>query len=177
MVLAELQGKAAFDWSPSGDQLAYISGFPTTFGMVGPLSMIELSDIAHPKILETEASAVAAFFWSPKGRKLAYFEPNLNNVREDGAQTLNFTLSVLDVLSGETLRLGSFRPPDVMLTQLFPYFDQYQRSATIWSPDGKYLVINALNEDDSPGIFVVDSSSNFAPRLIGHGVMPFWSRQ
>ena len=28
---------------------------------------------------------------------------------------------------------------------------------------GKYLVIKALNEDDSTGIFVVNSSSNFEP--------------
>ena len=176
MILADFQGKAAFDWSPDGDRLAYISGSPATFGMVGSLTLIELSDFAHPKTFETDASAVAAFFWSPSGRKLAYFEPYFAKDQEQGGQSLKFKLSVLDVTSGDILMLGSFRPPEVLLTQVFPHFDQYQRSATIWSPDGRYLVVNALKEDEIPGIFVVESSGNFEPRLISDGVMPFWSR-
>ena len=174
-VLAEFAGQIAFDWSPRGNRLAYVSGAPTPFGLVGPLALIELDDITNPQEYETDASEVMAFFWSPGGRKLAYFEPQLTNDLDGGGRTLMLALSVFDVRSGESLLLGSFRPPEILLTQIFPYFDQYQRSATIWSPDGRYLVVNALLEDDRPGIFVVDASSSLEPRLINHGLMPFWS--
>ena len=173
-VLADFDGQAAFDWSPSGDHIAYVSGSTTPFGLVGALALIEMGDLANPKVYETGANEVMAFFWSPRGRKLAYFEPRLTNDPE-GGRTLMLALSVLDVRSGESLLLGSFRPTEALLTQVIPYFDQYQRSATIWSPDGRYLVVNALRDDERPGIFVVDASSNLEPRLINHGQLPFWS--
>ena len=82
---------------------------------------------------------------------------------------------MLEVISGNVVLLGAFQSPEVMLTQIFPHFDQYQRSSTIWSPDGNYLVINALTEDEEPGIFVVNADGHFAPRLITEGVIPSWS--
>ena len=151
-----------------------MSGSPTPFGLVGALALIELDELTNPKVYETDANEVMAFFWSPRGRKLAYFEPLLTDGPE-GGRTLMLALSVLDVRSRESLLLGSFRPLEALLTQEIPYFDQHQRSATIWSPDERYLVVNALGEDKRPGIFVVDASSNLEPRLINHGQLPFWS--
>lgn len=175
--LADFDGRVAFDWSPDGQNLAYISGITARpFGILGSLGIIDMSDPTNPDLSDPGISGVMAFYWSPNGEKIAYFEPKFDNNDISQSPELFLQLSVLDVTSGNVAMLGAFQSPDVILTQMFPHFDQYQRSSTIWSPDGNYLVINALTEDEEPGIFVVNADGNFAPRLITQGLMPFWSR-
>ena len=176
--LTDFDSRVAFDWSPDGQHIAYISGNAAPpFGILGTLGLIDMSTPEAPILSDVDTSGVMAFFWSPDGNKLAYFAPALDNDSNTGTTKLLLDLSVLDVISGNVTSLGAFQSPDVMLAQIFPHFDQYQRSSTIWSPDGNYLVINAITEDETPGIYVVNASGNFPPRLIQQGVMPFWSRQ
>ena len=176
--LTDFDGRVAFDWSPDGQHLAYISGNASPpFGILGKLGLIDMSTPEAPMLSDLDISGVMAFFWSPNGTELAYFTPALDNDRNTGTTKLMLDLSVLDVTSGNVTSLGAFQSPDVMLTQIFPHFDQYQRSSTIWSPDGNYLVINAITQDETPGIYVVNASGKFPPRLIQQGVMPFWSKK
>ena len=176
-VLAEFDGQAAFDWSPDGNRLAYITGKPTVYGMVGELILIELSDIDNPVVSDTNAGGVIAFFWDHSGRKVAYFALGEADGSEGASQDFTLVLSVLDVESGESLVLTKMRPTDAFMTQVVPHFDQYQRSSTIWSPNNRYLVINSITDDSRPGIFVIDATGNLEPRLANYGVMPFWSNK
>ena len=176
-ILDDIEGQAAFDWSPDGDRIAYMSGSPTVYGMVGELTLIDLTDIENPLVSDTNASGVIAFFWDNSGDKLAYFSIGEAKNSDGITQEFVLELSVLDVDSGEIMRLTGLRPTDAFMTQIVPHFDQYQRSSTIWSPNDRYLVINSMTEDNRPGIFVIDASGNFQPRLANYGVMPFWSRK
>jgi hypothetical protein len=80
----------------------------------------------------------------------------------------------MDTGSGETQQLALFRPTNDFVN-ILPYFDQYHRSATIWSPDSRNLVIPALSPEGDPGIYVVEAAGNLQPRYISDGSLAFWS--
>jgi Tol biopolymer transport system component len=81
---------------------------------------------------------------------------------------------VLQVGNGKTLNIATF-PPTQGLLNILPYSDQYERSQTIWSPDGRHLVFTAYAKDGLPGIFVADSSGKNAPVKIASGDNATWS--
>ncbi|MCB0241680.1 MAG: hypothetical protein KDH08_24320, partial [Anaerolineae bacterium] len=81
---------------------------------------------------------------------------------------------LVDVASGQTQTLASFRPSDVFLGQFLPYFDQYALSHRIWSPASDALVLPMVDDRGEAGIYVV-SMSGGAPLRISDGVMAFWS--
>ena len=176
-IIDDIAGQTAFDWSPDGERIAYVSGSPTVYGMVGELTLIDLADIDNPVVSDTNASGVIAFFWNNVGDKLAYFSIGSTGNSDGVTQEFTLDLSVLEVDSGDIISLTSLRPTDAFMTQIVPHFDQYQRSSTIWSPNDRYLVINSITEDSGPGIFVIDATGNLQPRLANYGVMPFWSRE
>jgi hypothetical protein len=82
-------------------------------------------------------------------------------------------LQVLDVTTGESRELFTYRPTQQFLSVL-PYFDQYHQSATIWSPDNNNLVLSFLSQS-GPGIAVVAASGNLEPRMLAQGYLAFWS--
>jgi hypothetical protein len=49
---------------------------------------------------------------------------------------LNVGLMGCDATTGKTWTIARFPATRGLLT-ILPFFDQYQRSATIWSPDGR----------------------------------------
>ena len=120
----------------------------------------------------TAADEVIAYFWSPDGNKILYFSP----VAETNGVLL-LQVQVLDIASGEIRLLSTIRPAAEFLRQIVPYFDQYQRSATIWSPDSRFVVLNAATRDGHPGIYSVPISSGEEARFIANGQLPFWSPQ
>jgi hypothetical protein len=70
--------------------------------------------------------------------------------------------------------VAEFQPNQQLLT-ILPTFDQYHRSATIWSPDSAYLVLSAMTQEGAPGIWVVPASGQLPPRFITPGILAFWS--
>ena len=94
---------------------------------------------------------------------------------EKGDTLLLLNLTVMNVLNGRRVYIGSFRPTTSFLRDVIPFFDQYQRSATIWSPDSRYLVINMVTGDEKPGVFVLSVSDKPESHFIEYGTMPFWS--
>lgn len=58
---------------------------------------------------------------------------------------------------------------------VLPYFDQFQRSATIWSPDSRLILFTALTAGGSPGLFVARADRTLTPRFLSSGDYAFWS--
>jgi TolB protein len=172
--LAQIAGTIAFAWAPDGSNLAYLATeTPTAAGAGRELVVL---DPERPEETKKAVDAfVVAFFWSPDSQKLAYFAPVLVAPQEGSAQpVLYMELHVMEARSGESQLITSFRPTD-NFTNIMPNFDQYQRSATLWSPDSHNLVVPALDADDQPGIFVVEAAANLQPRYLAPGHMAFWS--
>ena len=77
-----------------------------------------------------------------------------------------------DLQSGDIKQVAAFEPQ--IFKQVLPFFDQYQRSGTIWSPDSKNLVLSALDNSGSPGILVAGIDGGPLQK-IADGDLAFWS--
>ena len=173
--------KTAFAWSRDGTSFAYIDGTQSLeAGTIGPLHVVDM-ETSEEKVQEGN---IVAFFWSPSGEEIAYFillqaQAEGNSSGESGGSTQAapqyvLNLHVLDVTSGESRELFTYRPTQQFLS-ILPYFDQYHQSATIWSPDNNNLVLSFLGQSGSPGIAVVPASGKLEPRLLAQGFLAFWS--
>jgi Tol biopolymer transport system component len=177
--LRSLDDSIAFSWSPDGNWIAYVSedirgpeDFSRTLVYLDPDREEESNSVRHELVI--------AFFWSPDSRKIAYFVPKTSipsgqlvslQVQESQFQ---LELYVLDVQTGSSQRLIEFTPTEDFLS-ILPFFDQYQRSATVWSPNSNNLVISALDKDGEGGIYSIEVSENSEARRLASGRLAFWS--
>jgi Tol biopolymer transport system component len=177
-VLASLTGPATFAWSPKGIQLAYAVFDPT--GSTPTIRLIVL-DSTHPNLHnQITQGDVVVFFWSPDGRKIAYFIRGsagpLSSSLRMAAQTkasVGMDVWVYDRASGTTKDVTSFTPTDAF-QQIFPYYSQYQRSDTIWSPDSQELVLSGVDASGANVIYTVGvDGSHF--QKIADGELAFWA--
>jgi TolB protein len=138
---------------------------------------------------------VLAFFWSPDGRSIAFItlgrDQEDDSVIADAPQKARhvsrmaapaqqpgrgfLTLSVINVETGQGLRLLDFEPTAAYLTQFLPFFDQYALSHRIWSPDSGALVL-PVREDDHNIVLIV-SAHGGRPHRLADGDIAFWSHQ
>ena len=173
--IASFEVSTAFAWSFDSKRFAYISSAQELNpGSIGSLHVYDLASSEETVMGES----VIGFFWSPNGRKLAYFVPFVSEpdpaTNDTDSTTLFFQLNMLDVATGGTKELFTFRPTDQFVS-IIPYFDQYHQSTTIWSPDSNNLVLSYIDTDGNPGIATVAASGNLEPRPIAEGYLAFWS--
>jgi len=178
--LADYNGSIAFSWAPRGDYAAYLSGDTSSQALIGDLTFVDLRRPEEPQHIETDAERVLGFFWAPDGKTVAYFVPVMfSNAAEGEEQTAEnsqflLELHIAEARSGSTRRIAAFQPTQTFLN-IFPFFDQYQRSVTIWSPDSNYLVVSAVASAEQQGLFIVPASGDYEPRFLAEGNVGFWS--
>lgn len=178
-VVATASGAVAFSWSPVGDKLAYLADpNPATQVLTSALTV---TDPDQPENAITSVDdQVIAYFWAPGGDKIAYFVPVIDGPGDELVQTdgsdpiLRLSLRVLSVNTGESSEAALFVPTTQFLN-IIPFFDQYQRSDTIWSPDGDDLVFSAIGADEVPGVYIVEVGNDKPPTRIADGRLAFWS--
>lgn len=177
--LANTHGAIAFAWSHDGSKLAYIAAANPGAQMFA--SSLNIIDPDRPEQSATTLDDhVIAFFWSPDGRKIAYFVPVVESPADEQVQfgqpepAFRLGLRVLNSATNEARELALFVPTDQFLN-ILPFFDQYHRSATIWSPDSQHLVYSALEAHIGSGIYTVAASGDQPPKRIAVGDLAFWS--
>lgn len=189
--LIEQGGSIAMNWSPTEEKLAYTTGGIDAHPFWGPLRLTDLES-GETRLLTSKT--VLAFFWSPDGSKIAFITLNQRNedvyaasagrtqlvgrmapqpVQQGGGGFLE--LSVLDVESGEGLRLLDFQPSAVFATQLMPFFAQYALSHRIWSPDSTRVLVPVRDESGNRIVIVPVDGGTTA--VIGEGDIAFWSQR
>lgn len=171
----------AFGWSPGGDRAAFVrveADGPLGFG---ELNLVDLAQGDDPQVRPTGLESVAGFFWSPTGQQVAALVPEFTS--EDDDQLISFRrqqerlllhLHLVEADSGEVTRLTSFRPTEAFLNVL-PFYDQYQRSSTVWSPDGRTLVYTAVLPSGGSTVFALRAEPGAQAQPLGRGNLAFWS--
>ena len=178
--IAHVDGSIAFSWSPDSKYLAYSVG--KMVNPEGSYKRLTVLDPEHPeRAITLPENLVLGFFWSPDSRKLAYFVPDVSvrgsedvSTRQQVQKRVLLQLRILDVNSGDVRQVGKFRPTNEFIS-ILPFFDQYQRSATIWSPDSQKLVLSGKDEQENPKIYVAAASGNSPIQEIADGYLAFWS--
>ena len=160
VTLMELQGEAAFAWSPAGGHLAVATKQPLrlfydAFYIVGE----DGSGTDEPLL----RSPMAAFYWSPDGSRIA-------RIAVSGPAAWE----AVDPATGETRLLTGLTPTGDFLTHL-QFFDQFAPSHQIWSADStKLLFAGVIEEGADPQVWVVDAVGDAEPRAVAEGRLAFW---
>lgn len=185
-------GLAAMAWSPTANQLAFISS-ATAAGasFVGPLRLIDAQSGAVQLL---SRDTVLAFFWSPDGRYIATIslregeqgDINVASPLPDSSRRGRlakpapqrglpfFDLIVIDIATGEGRQLTRFQPTALFVTQFLPFFDQYALSHRVWSPASDALVF-PMDENGANQIVLVLLTGQ--TRTLAPGSSAFWSHQ
>jgi len=177
-VLARLSGPAAFAWSPKGVDLAY--AVVDQAGSVPSIRLVVMNSTQPDLQQQVAEGALAAFFWSPDGEKIAYFlvgteapsAASFQKVSQTQPDT-DLVVWVYDRASGETKDVATF-VPTASFQQILPFYSQYQRSGTIWSPDSQSLVLSGVDPAGKNAIYTVGADGSQFQK-IADGDLAFWS--
>ncbi|MCY4485007.1 MAG: hypothetical protein OXC12_19205 [Spirochaetaceae bacterium] len=181
-LLADIPGFAYFAFAPGGSRIAVMTSARPGPSADGKLTIFDIGEGAE---LVLPHDDVIAFFWAPNGRRIAYLVPARAEDEEAGLQIdplfareqgpFYAELRVVNVRRGNSWRVTQFPLSPRFVREQLPYFDQYLRSTSVWSPDSRSLAYPALTTDGTPGIFVSPANGSLRPRLIAAGDFAHWS--
>ncbi|MDE0122712.1 MAG: hypothetical protein OXS33_13460 [bacterium] len=155
LTLTELEGAAIFEADPTGKWVA-------VYEYSGPLRVFDLDGGGETVVSESQ---VAAFEWSPVGERLLFMEVD----REARA----LKPRVWD--GRDTLVFPSFLPSRVWVVQYLPFWDQYARSLTLWSPAGDAFTYPGMSTPNAEDQIFVQHLDESQPITVGNGVFASWS--
>jgi TolB protein len=170
------QGGVFLEFSRDGRRLAYLAALRLQPVPLGTLSIVDIAKGLRRRTLTEQP--VLEFSWSPDGRTLAFVTPdNADEIdamfaRSDSLPYVR--LMGCDPATGKTWTVARFPPSRGFFTVL-PFFDQYQRSSTMWSPDSRFITFTGIAADGDPAVFVSRADGNIKPRFVAAGDDAFWS--
>ncbi len=195
-------GAIAFAWSPDGSKIAsLVTPEDADLPVQGPIFVSDASGQNRKPVTKED---VIAFYWSPDSKQIAYLtllQPGKNSssaadylrlvmqqrtragrAAKNGGlsaplpQTPDIQLrwQIVNLADGAIRTLVTFSPTDHFIS-LLPFFDQYARSVTFWSPDSQHLVYTQQEGQDGGSIWVIDTAQGSTPRKIADGTLAVWS--
>jgi TolB protein len=179
-----VENRTSFAWSQDGSHFAVSEGPDLGGAHIGELSLFSINPDGLARHEKKIASDIIAFWWSPDGEKIAYFVPILSppdltqpismNVQQENELFLQLFVYELD---GEvTRRLATFRPTSEFF-RILPYYDQYQRSATIWSADSKMIAYASIGESGMEQVIIVSTEGDPGQQILAEGEIAYWAGQ
>ena len=185
-------GVAAFAWRPDSSALALQSPPVASPHSFGSLELLEVAG-GNRRLLSDDI--VIAFWWSPDGRYLAALslvgggapggaigsaagsELRVLNASPDALPVQQgrpplLALKLIEVDSGVVTPWAVVTVSPLFYGQYLPFFDQYARSHSLWSPASDAIVLPVLDDAgvSTITVFGVDGSV----RELVAGDMPAW---
>ena len=160
-------------FSPDSSMVAYIASATTAGPIEGELAIYTLGT-GNLKI--SKAKNIVAFFWSPDSSKIAWFELIESEDSESNNGRPQFGLHIFDVESQNVVELVEPFRTTAQFNEVLTFYSQYQRSATIWSPDSRTVTL-PVRTPEGPVIITMDISGEIHPRTLAPGVLAFWSAE
>lgn len=149
----------------TGDRLAVVETPDyVNANAFGPLYVYEL-DRQTVQTVTTEP--VMAAFWSPDGRRLLFWEADL------GSSQLALRLRVWE--EGRVVDLDRIVPSNTLLRHYLPFSDQYALSHRFWSPDSRYIVYPAQDDQGRGALYLHGTEPDSEPVFLAYGELAFWS--
>ncbi len=178
VLLAAQDAPIAFAWSPDAAYVASVAGYGN----------VVVTDAQSGKTIATSAAGdVVAHFWSPASDRVAFLVVNRGSsgaqarLRANGHTPAEqaaggLTWHILDLKSGEDRTFATFSPTREMVYML-NFADQFARSHSLWSPDGRYLTYAATDVIGKPSVWLVDTRATppVAPQKVAGGSIGVWS--
>lgn len=174
--LVDVVSPAWLDVSPDGDRMAVQSLAGTvdavTVGYQAPVAQedvevltsgIAVVDIESGEMTMVSPNPAAAFFWSPDGDRLLLLAA--------GEETGQARWQVWE--DGEVTDGPLFTPDPGWVASFVPFFDQYARSMSLWSPDGDAFAFPGMI-DGASGIWVHDLGGG-GTNLVSGGSWVAWA--
>ena len=105
-------------------------------------------------------------------RRNARFDASLGEL----ASQLDERVDADDVWDGEdVIRFARVRPTATFVREYLPFFDQYSRSLTLWSPQGDAFTYAGRNDDGDTGIWVQPVEADRPAVRVSDGQFASWS--
>ncbi len=195
-------GAIAFAWSPDGTRIAsLVTPDNADLPVQGPIFVSDASGQNRKQVVKEDA---IAFYWAPNGKQIAYLtlvEPNQSSSQSRNslwltrrratrtraatqrsalaapmqqAADIQLQWHVVNLVDGRAQTLATFTPTDHFIS-LLPFFDQYARSVTFWSPDSQHLVYSQQDAQGAGSVWVADMAPGSTPRKIADGTLAVWS--
>jgi hypothetical protein len=179
--LGAVAGFVFFDIDPRGERLAVMAyGVPTNGGAdalrnVGTprsssagdtvldtgLWIIDLAD-GRARLIDDRPSG--APMWDPTGSRVL--------VRDGFGGVGRWRVLGVD---GTRASTDVFDIDGTLLPSYLPFWDQYARSQTVWSPDGTQFVHPGLAANGEAGVWIHDAATSGPSTLLAPGDIAFWS--
>lgn len=175
--LATFDAFVFFDVDPSGERVAVsavgavgddglqtVRAAPARGGapaLGGGLWLVDLVADTTTKLGDRPTSAP---MWDPTGSRFV--------VRSSLAGTGRWTVHELD---GTRTSTAERDIDDTLLPVYLPFWDQYARSQTVWSPDGGRFVHVGRAPDGESGVWIHDAGTSGPSTLVAEGDVAFWS--
>jgi hypothetical protein len=154
----EVPGAAAFYPSPDGTRVAIVE-LEGSRSLDGRLVVVT---VAGGEVVELTASRAVLVDWNPDGSRLLYAV-----VEPEGGVMVPFVWDGV-----ESVEYPSYRPTPTFVAEYLPFWDQYERSLTVWSPRGDAFAYAALIEGE--GRVLVQTLDEPAPTDVAPGVFVSW---
>ena len=182
------RGAIAFAWSPDGKKIAtLVTPENSNLPDLGPIWVSDADGNNRRQLTHEDA---LAFYWSPDSQQIAYLTiaPSGGTTSQNcaGCRTralaapmpqtphVSFQWRAVNVATQSIKTIATFAPTDDFLAVL-PYFDQYARSLTFWSPDSRQFVYTQDEGNGSGSVWVATVTGSAQPRRIGDGTIAVWS--
>ena len=160
----------AFWWSPDGRSIGLLATLPPDGSRVAGVPAMPSFHLPGAAIAAAPNAATAEA-WSTPADVAGKPVP-----RAVQAGPSRLRAGILDPGSGAVAWLGTVAPQATFLRQSVPFFDQYARSHTVWSPDGRWLALPVVDERGRNVIALLDVRSG-SLRTVAPGSAPVFAER